>query len=295
MYKIKWMLLILLFLITNSSLGYSFFDSFEDNDISDWESRCWPGNWSVANGTVYGSTSTSPTFLVPINATEFQNGTITLKAGCTHVVGISARIDESDSGIYAYVSPDHNVARIRLSYNGLQSTIYNSLYADFPNETYILTLICDDSELSLFIQVPATGESWLLNATDPFPKSGTFGFHMGDEPNAYWEWITAIDNPTGTEDPTQQSISVSTDFSVSNNPFSSSLTFFYQINNSNNSSLDIFDSSGRLIQTINVTADGNQQSINWDGRNSSGSYITPGVYFAKLRGLDETTIRLIKI
>ena len=146
----------------------SFYDDFADNDISDWEPRCVPGNWSVYDGMVHGSTTFSPTFLTPLNAFVFEDGEITVSAGAVHVVGICARLDEDDSGIYAYVSPDHDVARIRLANNGGQSTIFNSLNADFPSGVeYELTLICAGENLTLNIDVPSTGESWVLEAIDP--------------------------------------------------------------------------------------------------------------------------------
>ncbi len=179
----------------------SFYDDFADNDISDWEPRCVPGNWSVYDGMVHGSTTFSPTFLTPLNAFVFEDGEITVSAGAVHVVGICARLDEDDSGIYAYVSPDHDVARIRLANNGGQSTIFNSLNADFPSGVeYELTLICAGENLTLNIDVPSTGESWVLEAIDPNPHAGIFGFHMGDEPDAYWDWIEAEGAVVGSGD-----------------------------------------------------------------------------------------------
>ncbi len=181
-----------------SAHGFSFYDDFEDNDISDWEPRCVPGNWSVSGGMVHGNTGSSPTFLTPINASFIQNGAITISAGGIHVFGISARLDDDDSGIYAYVSPDDDVARIRLVENGVQSTIFNSIYADFPSGvTYELTLTCNNQNVSLAIVVPSTGDSWMLDAIDPNPHAGTFGFHMGDESNAFWDWIEVNNYETG--------------------------------------------------------------------------------------------------
>ncbi|MCK5840879.1 MAG: T9SS type A sorting domain-containing protein [Candidatus Sabulitectum sp.] len=196
-YKTIFYLVALVIFLPNAH-GFSFYDDFEDNDISDWEPRCVPGNWSVSEGMVHGNTGSSPTFLTPINATFFENGEITISAGGVHVFGISARLDDVDSGIYAYVSPDADVARIRLVENGVQSTIFNSIYADFPSGvTYELTLTCNDQNVSLAIVVPSTGDSWILNATDPNPHAGTFGFHMGDESNAFWDWIEVNNYETG--------------------------------------------------------------------------------------------------
>ncbi|MCK5786328.1 MAG: T9SS type A sorting domain-containing protein [Candidatus Sabulitectum sp.] len=181
-----------------SAYSFSFYDNFEDNDISDWEARCVPGNWSVSGEMVHGNTSSSPAFLTPVDASFLENGEISISTGGVHAFGICARLDDDDSGIYGYVSPDHDVARIRLVENGVQSTIFNSINADFPSGVmYELTLTCDDVNVSLSIVVPSTGDSWILNAVDPNPHPGSFGFHMGDEPNAYWDWIEVDGNGVG--------------------------------------------------------------------------------------------------
>ncbi len=189
MYKINILLLFLILLVANAS-GFEFSDNFEDNDISDWQPRCVPGNWSVSGGVVQGNTNSSPSLLVAEDAPFFEDGEVTVCAGAYHVVGICARLDENDSGIYAYVSPNDDVARIRLVEQGVQSTIFNSLYADFPSGVdYELTLTCAGSDVTLTIEVPSTKQTWVLNAIDPNPHAGAFGFHMGDEPAAYWDWI----------------------------------------------------------------------------------------------------------
>ena len=174
LYKIIFYFLVVVIFVP-AAHGSSFYDDFEDNDISDWEPRCVPGNWSVYGGMVHGNTSSSPTFLTPLNAFVLEDGEITVAAGAIHVVGICARLDDDDSGIYAYVSPDHNVARIRLVENGVQSTIFNSISADFPSGVmYELTLICDGENVTFNIDSPSTGESWVLEAIDPNPHTGIF-------------------------------------------------------------------------------------------------------------------------
>ncbi|MCD6587522.1 MAG: hypothetical protein J7K88_03130, partial [Candidatus Fermentibacteraceae bacterium] len=182
--------IVVLAFCSSSVMGFSFYDDFEDNDISDWEARCVPGNWSVSNGMVHGNTNSSPSFLTPVGATWFEDGEIVVNASGVHAFGISARVDNDDSGIYAYVSPNANVARIRRVIDGVQGNPLNSLYEDFPSGvSYELTLTCAGENLSLSIHVPSTGDTWVLNAVDPFPHPGTFGFHMGDESNAWWDWI----------------------------------------------------------------------------------------------------------
>jgi len=188
-----------IFLFTSTgAYGFSFSDDFEDNDISDWESRANPGNWSVSDGMVHGNTAENASLLIASDGFMMQNGQVTICAGGVHAFGIHARLDEQDSGISAYVSPDDNVARIRLVVNGSLSTTLSSLNADFPSGVdYLLTLTCEDVLLTFLIEVPATGETWQFTATDPNPKPGMFGFHMGEEAGAYWDWISVTGTSTG--------------------------------------------------------------------------------------------------
>ena len=180
----------LLSVFAASAMAYTFYDNFADNDISDWEERCAYGNWYASNQMVHGSTSTHPAELIATNGTPFMNGTITVHAGGVHAFGISSRMDENDNALIAYVSPDHDVARIRLIEEGNQGTILNSLNYDFPSGVmYDLTLSMDEDDVTFTIEVPSTGSSWSFSAVDPEPRTGQFGFHMGDEPGAYWDWI----------------------------------------------------------------------------------------------------------
>ncbi len=288
---------VLLFTLIASSQAYIFIDNFDAEHLDDWQERCATGTWQIDSGYVTGSTSTTPAALVPVNeAFYLTDCAISTKVTGQHAFGVIARLDDNDSGVIAYLSPDANVARIRLVGNSQLGESLASIGASFPSGVvYNLEFICSGDQLQFNIESVSTSQSWSFSAIDPNPQAGKFGLLMGNESGASWDWIAVDQAPTETENPMQLSISTQAHLSASQNPFSGSLIFSYLATDAESSSLDIFDLSGRLVQTINVIPDGSQQSINWDGRNSSGSYITPGVYFAKLRGLDETTIRLIKI
>ncbi len=182
--------------ISPANLSVIFYDDFSDGNISDWDQRCLPGNWSASPGLVHGNTSYVCSSLIPPGDIQCEDCSITIRGMAVHVLGMVSRLDSDDTGIYAYVSPDHDVARIRgISNGGPSSPIYNSLYAPFPsNVWYELTLTCEGSSLQLQIEVPSTGESWTLDAIDPSPQTGQFGLAMGDEPSALWDWISV----TGT-------------------------------------------------------------------------------------------------
>ncbi len=194
-------LLAIVFQISPDNSRTSFYDDFSDGNISDWDQRCMPGNWSCSSGQVHGSTSYTPAALVPPGYIQYEDCSITISGMAVHVLGMVSRLDPGDNGIIAYVSPDHNVARIRRVSNGGLSTIYNSLNAPFPSDVwYELTLICEGNSLQFQIDVPSTGDSWIFSATDPSPQTGQFGLLMGDEPSAHWDWISVTG--TGPEDST---------------------------------------------------------------------------------------------
>ncbi len=193
-------LFLLLALIPGVAVAGYLYDDFEDNDISDWEPRAHAADWWAQNGQVHGTgLYGGACLLVPVDALEpAMNWTVRTSGTAQHVVGLNARLDESDTGIVAYVSPDHNVARIRRLVAGNVSTIYTSLNYDFPSGVwYDLTLVCDDDQLTFTIECPSLDQSWVLEAIDQYPQEGIAGLHMGDEPYAMWEWFEAGSGPGG--------------------------------------------------------------------------------------------------
>jgi hypothetical protein len=181
----------------------SFYDDFSDNNISDWEQRCLPGTWGVSSGLIHGSTSNVCSSLLPPGNVQYEDCSVSISGTAVHVLGVVARLNASDTGIYAYVSPDHDVARIRLVSNGVSSTIYESLYTSFPGGVwYELNLTCEGTTLHLQIDVPSTGQSWDLYAIDPYPQTGQFGLAMGDEPSAHWDWISVTSGGSSPGDST---------------------------------------------------------------------------------------------
>jgi flagellar hook assembly protein FlgD len=60
-------------------------------------------------------------------------------------------------------------------------------------------------------------------------------------------------------------------------------TFKLSIPESQPVSLDIFDVSGRLVQTLAPTAaSSSPYAVTWDGSSLSGGKVSPGVYFIRL-------------
>lgn len=284
----SFILLSILLFAASGTMATTFSDNFEDNDISDWEARANPGNWSVSGGMVHGNTGHPASLLIASDGFLMENGEVTISAGGVHAFGIHVRLDENDSGVSAYVSPDHDVARIRLVTNGTLSTILSSLNADFPSDVmYLLTLTCEGELLTFHIESPFTGDSWEFSAIDPNPQPGMFGFHMGDEYGAYWDWITA----TGTVSVEESSSGIVPQpyLSVLANPFTDSVTFRYCLPDGGGSSIDVYDLSGRMVQSIPVNAGAAGEDIVWNSTEPSG------VFFARLAGTGLMPVRLIKL
>ncbi len=193
-------LFLVLLCVPNSMNASTFSDNFNDNDITDWEDRCFAANWYASGGMVHGSTNNSPSILVPLEGYNCFNSTVTVEASGAHAFGVVSRLSDEDSGIIAYVSPDNNLARIRLVQNGQLGESLSSLSASFPaGEDYTLSLNCVDDQLTFSISIPSIDQSWEFSATDPNPISGLSGLLMGDESNASWDWIE-IDG-TGSVNP----------------------------------------------------------------------------------------------
>lgn len=177
-------------LLSSSAKSTTFYDDFEDDDISDWEARVGSASWSASNGMVNGSISGSPGVLAPECLIELSDCEITTSCTGVHAFGVMARLTDDNSGVIAYVSPDHDVARIRLVEEGALSETLSSISHDFPSGVfYDLTFSCQDEDLYFLIEVPSTGDSWSFSAVDPSPQSGSFGLLMGSEPSAHWDWI----------------------------------------------------------------------------------------------------------
>ncbi|MBD3277309.1 MAG: T9SS type A sorting domain-containing protein [Candidatus Aegiribacteria sp.] len=272
-----------------------FYDDSEDNDISDWEERGNPASWWAEAGCINGYTDpyVSVCEMVPLDFGESEDVIVETLARGIHNFGLCARYDENDTGLVAYVSPDNNVARIRTVGSGTPGPIHNSLYEDFPEGVwYQLTLVCAQSNLSFFIEVPSTGQSWVLTAQDPEPQSGTVGVHMAMEQGASWDWFSA-QAYTGLGQ-TAASTVVLGELEVYPNPFTESVAITLS-SGADQGSVAIFDLAGRLVQSVPYSSDDGQASVTWDGTSTSGRPVPVGVYFAREAGSSMEPVRLVRV
>lgn len=272
-----------------------FYDDFEDNDISDWEERGNPACWWAEAGCINGYTDpyVSVCEMVPLDFGGSKNVTVEVLAKGIHNFGVCARYDENDTGLVAYVSPDNNVARIRTVGSGTPGPIHNSLYEDFPEGVwYHLILVCAQSNLAFFIEVPSTGQSWVLTAQDPDPQSGTVGVHMAMESGVSWDWFYA-EAYTGLDQPATCTFQPGM-MEVSPNPFREIVAITFS-STAEQGSVRIFDISGRLIEMVPFSSDDGHASVTWDGTSSSGRPVPAGVYFAKEAGSSMEPVRLVRV
>lgn len=266
-------------LCLSMSFAVTLYDDFSTG-FEGWTARCGPAYWSCSEGQVYCQTDNTCSALVFPGAVFTQDGSISVYGSGGHVFGVVARLDNLNTGVYAYVSVDHNVARIRKVANGVTSTVYNSLYHDFPYGDYLLVLHCEGPDMTLSIEHIQTSQTWLLSAySESSVQTGEWGLAAG-ETEAMWDWVELQDSEaTGEEasSPLPQPT-----FRPQQNPFTGGVLITVE-NISPGVSLDVFDLSGRAVQSLDV---------------SSGTAMftpeLPGVYLARLSGeADAEVVKLV--
>ncbi len=76
------------------------------------------------------------------------------------------------------------------------------------------------------------------------------------------------------------------------NPFNPSTTLSFTLGSSGPTRLDIFDISGRLVNTvINENLMAGPHKFTWQGRNNQGHTVSSGVYYARLKSLDTVQVQ----
>ena len=276
--------------------GEFFYDDFSENGISLWEESCGYGVWWAEDSMAHAANTASCAALLAPSDFQVLNCFVETRTTATHVCGVAARMYDPDNGVCAYVSPNHDVARIRRIRNGNVSTKYASIYHDFPSGVwYELLFICYGNILTLYIDVPQTGQTWVFSAIDPEPQSGRVGLMTGDEPHAYWDWFMADDlGSTGT---VETSAAVNPlQITAEPNPFHS--TVLLQITGmSADLSIRIYSIAGHLVDAFDIPfSGGSSMTFSWDGLNGSGNHLVQGVYFIEFAsGLDTGSLKLIVI
>ncbi|MCK5036713.1 MAG: T9SS type A sorting domain-containing protein, partial [Candidatus Sabulitectum sp.] len=81
------------------------------------------------------------------------------------------------------------------------------------------------------------------------------------------------------------------------NPFLSQVSFRFSLPEVSAVTLSVYDISGRLLRiVVDQELPGGLHTVSWNGRDSSGSSIPPGVYFARLESLGYSEIlKLVRV
>ena len=74
-------------------------------------------------------------------------------------------------------------------------------------------------------------------------------------------------------------------------PCSGSLTIFCTLPADKHSSIDIYDTAGRMIRRLELDPLGGEQVLIWDGRDAGGSPVSTGIYYCRLRLSGENLVR----
>ncbi len=263
------------------SLSYAVTVYEDFSDISGWTARCGTAYWYLSGGMVNCQTYNTCSAMVFPGQIQTQDGSISVFGSGDHTFGVIARLDNLNTGVYAYVSVDYNVARIRQVSNGSISTIYNSLNVDFPEGDYLLTFTCIGPEMSLSIEHVQSSQTWLLYASsEAAVQTGEWGIAAG-ETNAHWDWVELQYEETGIEEETR-GIPGPPAILTDRNPFSGSVVLSVE-GAGPGSGIEVFDISGRLVERLDLspgfavfTAD------------------TPSVYLARFVGDENITpVRLV--
>ena len=80
------------------------------------------------------------------------------------------------------------------------------------------------------------------------------------------------------------------------NPFNNSVSISFEMPNSKNVNLTIFDMKGRLVRQFNLgMLDIGYHNVLWDGKNDSGNELPSGIYMTVLELGDEFNIQKISL
>jgi hypothetical protein len=81
------------------------------------------------------------------------------------------------------------------------------------------------------------------------------------------------------------------------NPFFRSTSIWFELKQSGETRIEVFDARGALVkQLASVRRPAGLQSVDWDGTDTLGRRVAPGVYFWSVRsGKERITGRMVRI
>ncbi|WP_340106295.1 FG-GAP-like repeat-containing protein [Rhodohalobacter sp. 8-1] len=136
----------------------------------------------------------------------------------------------------------------------------------------------DEQERIRFTETLNPGDARSFTFEHSFSREGTNEVRFVVDPEDEIDESTTENNSISTTIQIQRgSLTISPNpFTPNNDGFNDEVDFdFSRLGTASNPTVRIFSFNGRLVQTLR---DLNSGSIQWDGRDSGGNYLTPGVY-----------------
>jgi hypothetical protein len=94
--------------------------------------------------------------------------------------------------------------------------------------------------------------------------------------------LAAVERPNRPDIPSTRMLCINT---VAPNPFNAYTTIWFEAQESARVSLNVYDVSGRRVRSVPLGDFGpGSHQVEWDGLDSEGNRIIPGVYFIHLQG-----------
>ncbi len=151
-----------------------------------------------------------------------------------------------------------------------------SIIGDEPDSVRVLRGLTKNGSVDLSGELSGLATSWLDVSTE-----------AGVE-YAYWLEVTELDGTVSRFGPSEVIVpGMASELALSDpypNPADESLTIHYSLTSNGAISLNIYDLSGRLVETlVSGEQTAGQHSINWDS-----SLVTSGVYLLRLETAGET-------
>jgi len=150
-----------------------------------------------------------------------------------------------------------------------------------PNSGFVA--VAGGLENSLGLMADGSIVVWGESLGVPPPNSGFVAIAAGRG----WHNLGLREISTGVEDedPTGDFIQIQ---SVAPNPFFMSVSVLFQSPGLSAVTLQVYDTTGRLVRNqFHGDSPAGQNSITWDGKDSQGAELGTGVYFIRLRSVEQ--------
>lgn len=171
-------------------------------------------------------------------------------------------------------------------------------YAELPDGDYTINITAmDDGEFSVLLVTDTTQLEPYYYGSQSISKNETATITLGSEIH---EPLLVLADGTQIE-PDSASVSINEEYAEAShngliqnhpNPFNEKTLISFQINRSTNVKLEIYDLSGKCINTlVNEFKNAGKYTVSWNGIDATGSRVQSGFYLYKITTDNYTTTR----